>query len=487
MAPEFTYPIFGEDEAIFGYQGLSISLALAAHNLTPHLSITYDKKFQDQGEVKASDIKGALKDFLPAAAFSDATREFALADAEAAKFTPPGQKIHTFKSNADTFEIYSAWLVNPAAKQIVENMQILVPLYIEGGTILQLEHPWLAERWRLFLVYKVHKGASPDTSRYSLAGYGTSFRNFTFADRKNVELEPNSADLAQENIDQVLARWSEATKSEETALALPCRERLSQFIILPPYQGQGIGSQLYNTMYTELTKPSNVIEFTVEDPNEAFDDMRDVCDMANLAANSPEFAGLKVNTGIMGDKLRRDVVIPIDEIVDGQAKEAIRKASKIMPRQLARLVEMQTLAKIPRLNRSTSRITRKEKASNENDRAFYFWRLYVKQRLYIQNRDVLVQLDPEDRVDKLEATLESIQNDYERLLAMVEKRKSFVTNGKAAEGASRLGKKRRLHDGDEADTESSTAASASRKKRQSKRVLDDDDEEGIDVGDELDA
>ncbi|GAB7340075.1 hypothetical protein MBLNU457_6568t1 [Dothideomycetes sp. NU457] len=490
MVPEFTYPIFGEDEAIFGYQGLSISLAFAAHNLTPHLSITYDKKFPDQGEVKASDIKGALRDFLPAAAFSEATRESALADAEAAKFTPPGQKIQTFKRNGDTFEIYSARMAEPAAKQIVENMQILVPLYIEGGTILELEHPWLAERWRLFLMYKVHNDSSGDTSRYSLAGYGTSFRNFTFADRKNVELESNSTDSTKENIDQVLARWSDAAKSDETALALPCRERLSQFIILPPYQGQGIGSQLYTTMYAELTKPSKVIEFTVEDPNEAFDDMRDVCDMAYLTANSAEFAGLKVNTAITGDKLRRDDVIPIDEIVDGKAKEVVRKASKIMPRQLARLVEMQTLAKIPRLNRSVSRITRKDKASNENDRAFYFWRLYVKQRLYIQNRDVLVQLDPEDRVDKLEATLESIQSDYERLLAMVEKRRSFVTNGKAngkaAQGASRPSKKRRLEDGDEADTESSAAASASRKKRQSKRVLDED-EEGVDIGDELDA
>lgn len=484
MTPEFTYPIFGEDEAIFGYQGLSISLAFAAHNLTPHLSITYDKKFPDQGEVKASDIQGPLRDFLPAAAFSDATRDVALADAEAARFTPPGKKIHTFKRNGDTFEIFCASMADPAAKQIVENMQILVPLYIEGGTILELEHPWLAERWRLFLMYKVHDKTSADTSRYSLAGYGTSFRNFTFADRKNVELESNSADSATENIDQVLARWSDAAKPEATALALPCRERLSQFIILPPYQGQGIGSQLYTTMYTELTKPSNVIEFTVEDPNEAFDDMRDVCDMACLMANSPEFADLKVNTAITGDKLRRDNVIPIDEIVDGKAKEVIRKASKIMPRQLARLVEMQTMAKIPRLNRSVSRITRKDKASNENDRAFYFWRLYVKQRLYLQNRDVLVQLDPEDRVDKLEATLESIQNDYERLLALVEKRKSFVTNGKAAKGASGLGKKRRLTDGDEADTESSTAASASRKKRQSKRVLDED-EEGVDIGDEF--
>jgi len=481
MAPEFTYPIFGEDEAIFGYQGLSISLSFAAHNLTPHLSITYDKKFPDQGEVKASDVKEALKDFLPATAFSEASRESTLADNEAAKFIPPGQKIHTFQRDGDTFEIYCASLSDPAARQIVENMQILVPLYIEGGTTLELEHSWLTKRWKLFLMYKVHEDVSATTSRFSLAGYGTSFRNFTFADRQTVEAESNT----QVSIDQVIAGWSGTAKSNEYSSGLPCRERLSQFIILPPYQAKGLGSQLYNIMYTESINPPNVIEFTVEDPNEAFDDMRDVCDMVNLVAHNQEFADLTINASISGSKLRHEEVIPTDEIVDGKAKESIRKTSKIMPRQLARLVEMRTLSKIPRLNRSVSRITRKEKASNENDRAFYFWRLYVKERLYLQNRDVLVQLDPEDRVDKLEATLESIQNDYERLLVMVEKRKSFDSNGKAARGGGQLGKKRKLNDEDEGDTESSTTASVTRKKRQPKRVIDDD-EDGVDIGDELD-
>jgi len=481
MTPEFTYPIFGEDEAIFGYQGLSISLAFAAHNLTPHLTITYDKKFPDQGEVKASDIKEALKDFLPSAAFSESARESVLEDAKAADFTPPGQKIHTFKSDENTFEIYCASLSDPKAKQIVENMQILVPLYIEGGTMLELEHSWLNARWKLFLMYKVHDDVPATTSRFSLAGYGTSFRNFTFTDRQNVEPQSET----HVSIDEVIAEWSGTAKSNEHLIDLPCRERLSQFIILPPYQGNGLGSLLYNTMYTELINPPNVIEFTVEDPNEAFDDMRDVCDMAHLVAHNQTFADLKINAGISGSKLRQDEVIPIDEIVDGKAKESIRKTSKIMPRQLARLVEMRTLAKISRLNRSVSRITRKEKASNENDRAFYFWRLYVKERLYLQNRDVLVQLDPEDRVDKLEATLESIQNDYERLLAMVEKRKSFVSNGKPTAAGGRLSKKRKLNDESEADTESSVTASAIRKKRQSKRVINDD-EDGLDIADELD-
>ncbi|KAH0021585.1 hypothetical protein KCU72_g12914, partial [Aureobasidium melanogenum] len=109
----------------------------------------------------------------------------------------------------------------------------------------------------------------------------------------------------------------------------------------------------------------------------------------------------------------------------GDAKARIKKASKIMPRQLGRLIEMETYSKIPKLNRSVNRISRKEKSPNEMDRAYYFWRLYVKQRLYISNRDVLAQLDREERAERLEATIENIQVDYDRLLELARKRASL--------------------------------------------------------------
>ena len=63
--PEFTYPIFGEEEAIFGYQGLSINLTFAAHNLKPHLAISYERKFKAKGTVESTNILAALQDFLP--------------------------------------------------------------------------------------------------------------------------------------------------------------------------------------------------------------------------------------------------------------------------------------------------------------------------------------------------------------------------------------------------------------------------------------
>jgi histone acetyltransferase 1 len=58
--PTFTYPIFGEEEVIFGYQDLEINLTFAAHNLRPHLEIEFSKEFPKLGDVQPTDIKEQL-------------------------------------------------------------------------------------------------------------------------------------------------------------------------------------------------------------------------------------------------------------------------------------------------------------------------------------------------------------------------------------------------------------------------------------------
>lgn len=63
--PKFTYPIFGEEERIFGYQGLDITFRFAAHDLRPNVVISYERKFPPIGDTTALDIRGALKDFTP--------------------------------------------------------------------------------------------------------------------------------------------------------------------------------------------------------------------------------------------------------------------------------------------------------------------------------------------------------------------------------------------------------------------------------------
>lgn len=436
--PDFTYPIFGEEEAIFGYQDLSINLTFAAHDLRPRVDIQHGQKFQAQGEVRPTDIREALAEFLPAYAFEP--RKQAL---EAASFKPPGEMIHSYTRRSEKFEIWCASLADPQAKRILENMQILVPMFIEGGTILQLEQDWTTRRWKLFLLYQVDEEAH---SPHSLVGYGTSYRVFTFSDRQQTQ------DLASPDTVESLLQ----PQTSLDPLNLPSRERLSQFLILPPHQHAGHGRTLYNTMYTTLTTPHNIVELTIEDPNEAFDDLRDLADLLHLRTHHPTFAALCINPdAIPTETLASSAPIPTSLIISGETRKTLLQTTKISPRQFDRLVEMHTLSAIPLLHRSRNRITKKEKSTNPHDRAFYLWRLYVKERLYKFNRDQLVQLERNERVERLEAALDGVMEGYAKVLEKVgglEGRGGGGGGGGGGGAAPRV-RKRKVVGGDDDDEE----------------------------------
>ncbi|KAK4561609.1 histone acetyltransferase 1 [Recurvomyces mirabilis] len=452
--PEFTYPIFGEEEAIFGYRELSIDITFAAHDLRPHVKISHGKKFHAQGEVRPTDVKAALADFLPENAFDGGEKKDVLRDDAAKEFVPPGERIAEYSRDGISHEIWCVSLADSAARELLENMQILIPLFIEGGSMLQLEHDWSTKRWKLFLLYRLDHRPMPKASPYSLVGYGTSYRVSTLPSRANPLKEDEDA-YTEKSLDQLIS----STDSTSSPLDLPSRERLSQFLILPPHQGAGHGQQLYNTMYSHLTTSSNVHEFTVEDPNEAFDDLRDICDLRHLRAKIPEFNALRLNIELKPTDLPATSDIPLDLILSltPETRTQLQRKTKLTDRQLNRLIEMHTLSFIPVSHRSRSRITRKLKASNEFDRAFYLWRLMAKQRLYLHNRDLLAQVERAERVEKLEGVLEGVVEGYVALLERVEK----------------MGGRSEDADGESEAREGVAVKSKGRKRR----VVDDEDEE----------
>ncbi|QIX00280.1 hypothetical protein AMS68_005797 [Peltaster fructicola] len=447
--PEFTYPIFGEQEAIFGYKGLLIELNFAAHSLEPRLHISYDAIYRAQGDIKPTDIKAAITDFLPEEAFLDTQISYT----DAASFIPPGERVRAYRRDGKQYEVRCASLADADAKRLLERMQILIPLFIEGGTMLQLEQDWTTKRWKLFTLWLVD-AAEQGSSLYSLVGYGTSYRVFAA-----LKIASKSAVYSGAEAEPDFLSPERSADDISSPLELPSRERLSQFLILPEFQGSGHGQELYRAIYKHLTTPNNIREFTVEDPNESFDDLRDFCDITYLRSQNPEFAGLEINTDMPAGSLGSDKTVPTDLIVSKELRDKIQTSEKMDKRQFDRLVEMHTLSKIPALHRSRNRITRREKTSNKHDKQYYFWRLYVKQRLLIFNRDALMQLEPQERVEKLEAAVDSNQ---EYIVNMIEK----VTK-KEARGIS--------IDGDElAPTNGARSAKAAAKKR---KVLDDDDDD----------
>lgn len=63
--PDFTYPIFGEAETIYGYKGLALNLALASWDLRGYLKVTWDQKINPSLGTEAEDVEEILKEFLP--------------------------------------------------------------------------------------------------------------------------------------------------------------------------------------------------------------------------------------------------------------------------------------------------------------------------------------------------------------------------------------------------------------------------------------
>lgn len=204
---------------------------------------------------------------------------------------------------------------------------------------------------------------------------------------------------------------------------------------------------------TFLPDPT-VTEITVEDPNEAFDDLRDYCDYKRLEENGT-LAQISLNADI-DSKLaakRIGVRVPTSKLLDVPLLQRLRKKNKIAPRQFDRLVEMHLLSKIKQHARQagTSRLTRRGNATDADDRAFYYWRLLVKQRIYRKNKDVLVQLDRTERIDKVEQAVGEQAGDFERLLRGMEKWDGGASGG-SSERRDR-GKRKTVVEEDEDDDE----------------------------------
>lgn len=372
--------------------------------------------------------------------------------------------MQTITLHGKQYEIWVASFVDPAAKQIWDNIQILPILYVDGSTLPDVDDDWSTERWSLYMLYEVTP-IEDDVSPYTLAGFSNTYR-FWSLPTAEIMRATKSLPSPPASTNGEAFKWSppKLTQDPETfmvneradLLEQPSRERISQFMILPPYQGQSLGATLYNTIFAHLVKKPFIYEITVEDPNEEFDHMRDYSDIVYLRT-LPSFASLAIPSTIAKEKLAKNAPIPRDEILGNIDLAQLRRETKIVSRQFNRMAELQLFSTIPPAHRKRQRITRKERTANENDRKYYFWRLAVKDRIYRQNRDSLETMEeeegltPAEKVDMVEKAVDNQQDEYEKLLQGLEKRTRW-SNGEAQEASeARSKRKRAIVDDDEDD------------------------------------
>ncbi|KAI9846439.1 MAG: histone acetyltransferase 1 [Sclerophora amabilis] len=452
--PQFTYPIFGESQTIFGYQGLRINIRFASHDVRPNLEVSWEKQYETVGDTAAVDVKQVLEDWLPTSAF-EPLRDFEThiqSDPSASSFKPLGELVNSYTINSKRCEVWRAQLNDPDVRQMLQRMQIFIPFLIEGGTYINLDDPeWSLQRWSVFFLYE--NQAEPPTSTtspYVLLGYSTVYDYYLHSSPTLPKSTPPSS---------ALENFSLSTPPPPT---YPHRSRISQFLILPPFQHQGHGSHFYNSLVTSFLQAPSCVEITVEDPNEAFDDLRDYCDLVRLRTgeHSKEFTSLRINSAVaIPDKGR----LPTSTFLPKASLTALRTATKIAPRQFERLVEMQLLSLIPieilrttirRAQSTTLNENDKEKVRDKDkdkDKEYHVWRLLTKHRLYKFNRDKLAQVDLPERIKNLEEVTDGVEDDYLRLLGSLESAgagSSSDREGGAANGSG-IGGKRNLSAVDE--------------------------------------
>lgn len=113
----------------------------------------------------------------------------------------------------------------------------------------------------------------PSNEVPSIAGYATAY---TYHFHQITKGSPTTDDTAFYN-----------TVFDPSSSTAPtnCRLRLSQFVILPPFQRAGHGGRLYDIIFKNARSDPIVQEISIEDPSTAFEDLRDRRDLAFLESN----------------------------------------------------------------------------------------------------------------------------------------------------------------------------------------------------------
>ncbi|CCE62718.1 hypothetical protein TPHA_0D00750 [Tetrapisispora phaffii CBS 4417] len=336
FSPQFTYPIYGDSEQIFGYKDLTIHLVFDAITLKPFVNVKYSQKLDED----ADDIEAKLLEFLPKddIIIKDEAKWISAFEKERIEYAlPPDKfKISEYKIENDEYVVYKVPLGNEQTKKMHLRIQILSLLYIEAASYIEADDP----NWEI--VWSFNKNTK------ECAGYVTTYRYWKYKGGKNFDENDN----------------------------LKYRGKISQFLVLPPYQGKGHGSKIYSAIYNNWLTDSTIAELTVEDPNESFDDLRDRCDLTTLY-ESGVFESIPE-------------AFPIDETWIDETQQKF----KVEKRQFNRLVEMMML-----------------KTEHKS------YGLQVKKRLYIKNYDALVDMEDQEKKDALEKSFLMLDEDYKRILS----------------------------------------------------------------------
>lgn len=256
--PEYSHQLYGDDEVAFGYKGLQIQLYYTAGNLSTLFKVKYTSKVTETfGCVQPDDVEGKIREIIPLG-FSSNTDDFISLLEKEANFKPFGSLLHTYKvhnveEGADfTYLIHKADISCPGFREHHERLQTFLMWFIETASFIDVDD----DHWDFFLVFEKYN--KDGETLYATVGYMTVYNYYVYPDKT--------------------------------------RPRVSQMLILPPFQGEGHGAQLLETVHRFYCNLPKVQDITAEDPSDNYVKLRDFV-LVKLCMDLPSFSTEKLPLG----------------------------------------------------------------------------------------------------------------------------------------------------------------------------------------------
>uniref|UniRef100_A0A182JIJ8 Histone acetyltransferase type B catalytic subunit n=1 Tax=Anopheles atroparvus TaxID=41427 RepID=A0A182JIJ8_ANOAO len=281
--PEMAHQIFGESESIFGYRDLRVDVMASAGALDLFFDISYSKKVDElhaEG-LKADDVEKALAAIVEDGCYYTSLDEFKrVLASKSDSFQPFGTKVDEFRypavgagkggesSQTDqrTFEVYVSSATDAEYMKFHSRLEMFSFWFIDGFSRVEIDPFWM-----FFTVYERYEADNNNEAatepRYATVGYLAAYKYYSY---------PNKV-----------------------------RPRISQILILPPFQKLGIATRLIeHTTYEYFSKLDNVADITFEEPIEAIQHIRSVID-ARRCKMLPAFTKDKLLAGFSKEMLEQ--------------------------------------------------------------------------------------------------------------------------------------------------------------------------------------
>jgi len=261
FSPAYAHQVFGENENIFGYKDLKVRIFYTAGPLNMYLGYKYSVRVDERDGFKADDVTGKISQLLTTGCYFTSVDEFCSRLDKDESFVPLGEMVDAMTVTQDGkerhFEFYNCNGNTPGFASFHTRLQTFLMWFVDAASYIDIDDP----QWMFFVCYEKYTN-SEGKSMYATVGYTTVYLYYAYPEH--------------------------------------IRPRISQMLILPPFQKLGIGTKMVQIIYNRFRCDEKVTDITVEDQSDEFRRIRNFIDVG-LCKDLSSFSADKIKNGFTSE------------------------------------------------------------------------------------------------------------------------------------------------------------------------------------------